>query len=111
MIVITLNQFNHLQVPIRHNPATVHSPPGTRSPLPCNLSPASRYRIPCHNSDAQQGWQPTLLRFTYVVAQEHKSLSPPGNIYEGEKVATVGRNRPKKTNPPVMWKSVHLSRL
>lgn len=42
--------------------------------------------------------QSTLLRFTYVVAQDYKSLFLLGNIYGGGKFATLGRLRSKKTN-------------
>jgi hypothetical protein len=61
------------------------------------LHPLARLPVSCRHSEQRcpAGWQPTLFRFTYVVAQAHKSLLS-RNIYGGGKFATLGCVRPKK---------------
>jgi hypothetical protein len=74
------------------------------------LYPFAHFPVSCRHSEQRcpAGLQPTLLRFTHVVAQGHEPLFLPRNIYGGGKVATLGCVRPKKTSQ-VRWASLYRS--
>jgi len=62
------------------------------------LHPVAHLPVSCRHSEQRcpAGLQPTVLRFTHVVAQVHKPLFYPRNIYGVGKFATLGCVRPKK---------------